>query len=451
MIRICLVDDDDLIGVVMSRALGQRGYHVDFFNDPREALSAMRADACDLLISDVQMPGMSGVELAQKVRQGGLDIPIILISAHPTDSVRDSAARIGVDRVLRKQLRDCTELLTVVDDELRLRTDDGAVRHLDELRLGFLTDLSHHLRTPLTAMKLSMEGLFAQLDGVLDTSQTHLVQISRRNIDRLVAVVENQLDLLQATLGDPYVSRRLVDVGDVVRRVAQRRSLDVEAHGWDRPHYVFTDPERLATIIGCIFYGGAGTGRVAIAGDAELTACEIAIDLPAPGIATVEDPALPGELRFEGRALDRLLTELDAGVFDEHHGCRKHVRVVLPVYPRYDRRKDLINPLGVVRARASRGNRELTVLKFEVAPGPAGPSSLHQLHPWCEDLLSDGDVLMRGEQNGVMYLALADGSESKLRRITSSLPTGVVVSEVHDIVGEADSIASQVLEPEPSA
>lgn len=112
-IRILLVDDEAVLAWTMNKMLTASGYSVTTFTDPLLALSASRQAPFDLLISDVRMPGLSGMELATQVRANQPECRVILLSgqANALDAmIKDQ--RTGF-QLLRKPLRP-EELLEVV-------------------------------------------------------------------------------------------------------------------------------------------------------------------------------------------------------------------------------------------------------------------------------------------------------------------------------------------------
>ena len=66
--RILIVDDEDDINLLFKMVLEDNGFKVDTFNDPLEALQNFRAGSYDLLLLDMLVPNMNGVELYQKMR-----------------------------------------------------------------------------------------------------------------------------------------------------------------------------------------------------------------------------------------------------------------------------------------------------------------------------------------------------------------------------------------------
>ncbi len=82
MSSVLIVDDDAHIARVLSIWLGRHGYHVMCAGNGLEALEVMRDTPIDLLITDVNMPGMDGVGLVHAVRdEGGCDFPIFALTA----------------------------------------------------------------------------------------------------------------------------------------------------------------------------------------------------------------------------------------------------------------------------------------------------------------------------------------------------------------------------------
>ena len=98
MCRIFVVDDELIIATSLGAILRREGFDVSWFTDPLKALEAMYAKPPDLLISDVVMPGMSGIELATVVRENWPECPVLLFSGQlATSALLDSARERGRD------------------------------------------------------------------------------------------------------------------------------------------------------------------------------------------------------------------------------------------------------------------------------------------------------------------------------------------------------------------
>ena len=81
--RIFVVDDEPVIASTLATILQMNGFSARFFTSPLEALTAARSKAPDLLISDVTMPGISGIDLAIKMRAQYPKCKILLFSGNP--------------------------------------------------------------------------------------------------------------------------------------------------------------------------------------------------------------------------------------------------------------------------------------------------------------------------------------------------------------------------------
>ena len=81
---ILVVEDDDVLRILLSTVLGHCGYEVAVAANGSEALAAVRGRAgrFALVVSDVVMPGMGGLELARRLRAEGVSVPILLLSGY---------------------------------------------------------------------------------------------------------------------------------------------------------------------------------------------------------------------------------------------------------------------------------------------------------------------------------------------------------------------------------
>ena len=94
---VLVVDDDEAVGKVLAALLVQDGHKATWVGSAEAALATLEKKPYDLILSDVRMPGFSGLELLKMVHLKWADMPVILITAHGTipmavEAMRDGAA-----------------------------------------------------------------------------------------------------------------------------------------------------------------------------------------------------------------------------------------------------------------------------------------------------------------------------------------------------------------------
>ena len=99
---ISIVDDDPSVRAATSRLVRSLGYSVTTFASAGDFLSFSKAHEASCLIADVQMPGISGIELQSLLIAGGYSTPIIFITAFPEASIRLKALKAGAVALLSK-------------------------------------------------------------------------------------------------------------------------------------------------------------------------------------------------------------------------------------------------------------------------------------------------------------------------------------------------------------
>jgi PAS domain S-box-containing protein len=104
--RILFVDDEVALGTIATRILQPLGYRVTAFTSASDAVAAFaaRPNDFDIVITDLTMPGMTGMALADALRETRPDIPILLATGYVEESVREQASLLGFREILAKPL-----------------------------------------------------------------------------------------------------------------------------------------------------------------------------------------------------------------------------------------------------------------------------------------------------------------------------------------------------------
>jgi FixJ family two-component response regulator len=115
---ITIVDDDESVREATANLMRAAGYAPQAFSCARAFLDSSNIADTDILIADVQMPGMSGFELHDALVDAGKHIPTLLITAYPDERMRTRALHSGVVGYLTKPFNE-TELLDTIQSVLR--------------------------------------------------------------------------------------------------------------------------------------------------------------------------------------------------------------------------------------------------------------------------------------------------------------------------------------------
>jgi len=117
MARILLAEDDDNLRPFLARSLENAGHEVLAFSDGEDALPVMASGEIDILVSDLVMPGMNGVELARLAKEKAPDLPVIFITGFSAVAVEAMETIDGVNKVLSKPFH-LNSLVEAVDRAL---------------------------------------------------------------------------------------------------------------------------------------------------------------------------------------------------------------------------------------------------------------------------------------------------------------------------------------------
>lgn len=130
--RILVVDDDERIAASVRRSLTYDGYNVDVVHDGPSAIEAVRSQPPDVIVLDLMLPGIDGLEVCRRLRATGDDVAVLMLTARSTVPDRVTGLDAGADDYLVKPFAH-EELLARVRTLLRrsLRDDRQMLRYAD--------------------------------------------------------------------------------------------------------------------------------------------------------------------------------------------------------------------------------------------------------------------------------------------------------------------------------
>jgi len=102
--KVLVVDDDPMVGKSFDRVLAEKGCAVSTALNGQEALRKLGEDDYDVVYTDLRMPGMNGIEVAERVKQKRPWIPVVIVTGYGTAANEAKAREAGVSAFLHKPL-----------------------------------------------------------------------------------------------------------------------------------------------------------------------------------------------------------------------------------------------------------------------------------------------------------------------------------------------------------
>jgi len=220
-VRILVVEDDEKIASFVVQGLKQNGYAVDHSPDGEQAFGLANAVAYDVAVVDLMLPKLDGLSLIQRLRTGGVRVPVLILSARASVDDRVKGLQAGGDDYLTKPFA-FSELLARVQALIRRATQTTEPTRLavGDLTLDLLTRevrrgdkaidlqprefalLEYLLRHPNRAVTKTMI-----LEHIFDLSfdpQTNVVDVL---VHRLRSKVDHERTMIHTIRGVGYVLR----------------------------------------------------------------------------------------------------------------------------------------------------------------------------------------------------------------------------------------------------
>lgn len=286
--RILIVDDIADNRTILGRRFQRRGYEIAEADSGRGALEMIARETFDVVLLDVMMPDMNGLEVLRRIREKHTDVqlPVIMVTGKTesqdivealTAGANDyitkpvdfavALARVSTQvrsRQAEEHVRRANEALSRANEELERRIAERTEQLRDALAEAqaankskdeFLVIVSHELRTPLNGM-IGMGQMLARTE--LSDQQRKMVGIVNASADQLHGVVADLLDTLDLTAGGLKLSPETAPLDRIVEEAAAAAAAKASAKGLafsadigkDAAAPIECDPQRLRQVLG---------------------------------------------------------------------------------------------------------------------------------------------------------------------------------------------------------
>ncbi|MEF2265687.1 response regulator [Janthinobacterium sp. LS2A] len=320
------VDDSDGARYAKSRILKRAGFKVIEASNGGDALLRARQDRPNLILLDVKLPDINGLEVCRQLKGGAETNTILVLQTSAScigtaDKIR--ALDGGADNYLVEPI-EADELIANVKALLRLGRVERALRDVDRRKDEFLATLAHELRNPLGPIRTAL-ALLCKLDPVVPAVQDNARRTIGRHTDHLVRLVDDLLDVSRISQGKISLQWESVSLASVIRSALETSSHSVEARGHaldvnlpKEELWVCGDAVRLSQIVANLLLNAAKFtapgGRIAITAVREGDNVRIRLSDNGIGIAAASIDSIFGLFEQSGHSPDRVQDGLGIGL-----------------------------------------------------------------------------------------------------------------------------------------
>jgi len=231
------VDDEPALRKALRTSLSTSGFAVSEARNGEEALAALRQVPVDLVLLDINMPGLTGIDVCRKIRSGSAEIGIIMVTVREAEEDKVRALDAGADDFITKpfMLREMVARIRAVlrrlskpagaaerilhagplelDLERRLVAKDGVEIHLSPKEFDLLAYLFEHQGAPVLHSKLLHAVWGPEYGGELEYLRSYIKMLRRK--------IEDDPARPQFILTEPWVGYRFQNPSDPVSLLSE--------------------------------------------------------------------------------------------------------------------------------------------------------------------------------------------------------------------------------------
>jgi signal transduction histidine kinase len=255
---ILIIDDEDAMRDSCSMILAKDGYRAETAENGRIGLEKARELKPALALIDLKMPGLSGFDVLEKIKDLDPGIIPIVITGYATVESAVEAMKKGAYDFLPKPFTP-DELRIIIRRALerrKLAMEAETLRREKKLmEENFITMVSHQLRSPLVAIQQYFEVILAGMVGHVEESQREMISRARERLESLLRLINDWLDMARISRGQivdklkPLALEKLLDKQvEFMEPLAQESGVKLEHRPLRKAALVLADEQSLEQV-----------------------------------------------------------------------------------------------------------------------------------------------------------------------------------------------------------
>jgi len=192
--KLLFIDDEDIVLKSSRRIFAGSGYEIDTASSGDQGLAMAMAKDYDIVVTDLKMPGLGGMEVLKALRRDRPGTTVIIFTGYSSVDTAREALKAGAFDYVPKPFTP-EEMRNVVANALEARKNAAGAKMLDLMAI-----VSHELKSPLAALQTTAETLYRGYFGKLEPEQEKVVGTILRNCLYLEDIIRTYIDLSKMDL-----------------------------------------------------------------------------------------------------------------------------------------------------------------------------------------------------------------------------------------------------------